>query len=192
MEQKSNTEARTTIDTMLELIRSKGRIDLNSIASTLGIAPSVVEGWAKVLESGNLIKISYEVGKMFLSPMELSKDELQALESKTEQQKFIMSEELDADLISTEKLEQSLREIESNISGFEQKLQKESPETRKRIEELSKMYAQMRSYQSNIDKIKKGISSDYDDMEKKFNDVLAKLGKVSEQEQKAKGVNLVF
>ena len=42
MEQKSNTEARTTIDTMLELIRSKGRIDLNSIASTLGIAPSVV------------------------------------------------------------------------------------------------------------------------------------------------------
>jgi chromosome segregation ATPase len=187
MEQKSNTEARTTIDTMLELIRSKGRIDLNSIASSLGIAPSVVEGWAKVLESGNLIKISYEVGKMFLTPMELSKDELQALESKTQQQKFIMSEEIDADLISTEKLEQSLREIESNISGFEQRLQKESPEARKKIEELSKMYAQMRSYQSNIDAIKKGISSDYDNMEKRFNDLLAKLGKVSEQEQKAKG-----
>ena len=187
MEQKSNTEARTTIDTMLELIRSKGRIDLNSIASSLGIAPSVVEGWAKVLESGNLIKISYEVGKMFLTPMELSKDEMQALESKTQQQKFIMSEEIDADLISTEKLEQSLREIESNISGFEQRLQKESPEARKKIEELSKMYAQMRSYQSNIDAIKKGISSDYDNMEKRFNDLLAKLGKVSEQEQKAKG-----
>ncbi|OJI07503.1 MAG: hypothetical protein BK997_02720 [Candidatus Micrarchaeum sp. ARMAN-1] len=187
MEQKSNTEARTTIDTMLELIRSKGRIDLNSIASTLGIAPSVVEGWAKVLESGNLIKISYEVGKMFLSPMEISKEEMQALETKTEQQKFIMSEEIDADLISIEKLEQSLREIESNISGFEQRLQKESPEARKKIEELSKMYAQMRSYQSNIDSIKKGISSDYDDMEKRFNEVLAKLGKVSEQEQKAKG-----
>ena len=187
MEQKSNTEARTTIDTMLELIRSKGRIDLNSIASSLGIAPSVVEGWAKVLESGNLIKISYEVGKMFLTPMELSKDEMQALESKTQQQKFIMSEEIDADLISTERLEQSLREIESNISGFEQRLQKESPEARKKIEELSKMYAQMRSYQSNIDAIKKGISSDYDNMEKRFNDLLAKLGKVSEQEQKAKG-----
>ncbi|OJT94147.1 MAG: hypothetical protein JJ59_04180 [Candidatus Micrarchaeum sp. AZ1] len=187
MEQKSNTEARTTIDTMLELIRSKGRIDLNSIASSLGIAPSVVEGWAKVLESGNLIKISYEVGKMFLTPIELSKDEMQALESKTQQQKFIMSEEIDADLISTEKLEQSLREIESNISGFEQRLQKESPEARKKIEELSKMYAQMRSYQSNIDAIKKGISSDYDNMEKRFNDLLAKLGKVSEQEQKAKG-----
>ena len=187
MEQKSNTEARTTIDTMLELIRSKGRIDLNSIASSLGIAPSVVEGWAKVLESGNLIKISYEVGKMFLTPMELSKEEMQALETKTQQQKYIMSEELDADLISTEKLEQSLREIESNISGFEQRLQKESPEARKKIEELSKMYAQMRSYQSNIDAIKKGMSSDYDSMEKKFNDLLAKLGKVLEQEQKAKG-----
>ncbi|MEM0154485.1 MAG: hypothetical protein QW814_01470 [Methanothrix sp.] len=187
MEQKPNVEARTTIDTMLELIRSKGRIDLNSIASTLGIAPSVVEGWAKVLESGNLIKISYEVGKMFLSPMDVSKEEMQALETKTEQQKFIMSEEIEADLISTDKLAQSLKEIESNISSFEQRLQKESPEAHKKIEELSKMYAQMRSYQSNIDAIKKSISSDYDKMEKRFNDMLAKLGKVSEQEQKAKG-----
>ncbi|MEM0201831.1 MAG: hypothetical protein QXR73_01485 [Candidatus Micrarchaeaceae archaeon] len=186
MGQKPNEEARTTIDTMLELIRSKGRIDLNSIASTLGIAPSVVEGWAKVLESGNLIKISYEVGKMFLSPMEISKEEMQALETKTEQQKFIMSEEIEADLISTDKLAQSLKEIESSISSFDQNLQKESPEARKKIEGLSKMYAQMRSYQSNIDSIKKGISSDYDNMEKRFNDVLSKIGKVSEQEQKAK------
>ncbi len=189
MEQNTrNPEARTTIDTMLELIRSKQRIDLNSVASSLGIAPSVVEGWAKVLESGNLIKISYEMGKMFLSPMSLSKEDLQTLESQTTQKTYILSEELESEILNTKKLEDALRDISSNIASFGQKLQKESPEAHKKVEELSKLYSEMRSYQSHIDSIKKGIGSDYDDMEKRFNELLKKLADVTEQEQKAKSV----
>jgi len=184
MEQNTKSEARTTIDTMLELIKSKGRIDLNSIAATLGIAPSVVEGWAKVLESGNLVKISYEVGKMYISPVELSKDELQALETKTEQQKFILSEELESDLINIDKLSQSLRDIQSNMASFEQNLKKGSPDATKKINELSQLYSRMKSYQSNIDSIKKGISSDYDSMEKRFNEMMSKLNNVATAEQK--------
>ncbi|MCL4404923.1 MAG: hypothetical protein M1544_00295 [Candidatus Marsarchaeota archaeon] len=187
MEQNTSTEARTTIDTMLELIRAKGRMDLNSVASSLGIAPSVVEGWAKVLESGNLIKISYEVGKMFLSPIELSKEDLQALETKTEQKKFILSEELESEVISAEKLDESLKGLGASMQAFEARLQKESPEAHKKVEELSKMYSQLRSYQANIDSIKKSINSDYDAMEKRFDEVIQKANKVAEQEQKAKG-----
>ena len=190
MEQNTrNPEARTTIDTMLELIRSKKRIDLNSVASSLGIAPSVVEGWAKVLESGNLIKINYEMGKMLLSPMALSKDDLQTLESQTTQKTYILSEELESEILNTKKLEDALRDISSNIASFGQKLQKESPEAHKKVEELSKLYSEMRSYQSHIDAIKKGIGSDYDDMEKRFNELLKKLTDVTEQEQKAKSVS---
>ncbi len=185
MEQQPNrSEARTTIDSMLELIRSKGRMDLNTIAGALNIAPSVVEGWAKVLESGGLVKISYEVGKMFVSPLEMSKDELKAVETKTEQQKFILEEQVDAEVIGLDKLQDSLKTLSSNIAQSEQALSKASPEAQKKVSELTKLYSEVRSYDNNINKIKGAVASDYDSMEKRYNGVLDKIKKVSEEEQK--------
>jgi hypothetical protein len=64
--------AKTTIDSLLDLLRTRGRTELNSVAAKLNIDPRIIENWAKVLENGNLIKISYEVGKMYLEPITLN------------------------------------------------------------------------------------------------------------------------
>jgi hypothetical protein len=52
-EGSAGEQATTTIDSMVELIKAKGKIDVYpSIAVALDISPAVVEDWARVLESG--------------------------------------------------------------------------------------------------------------------------------------------
>ena len=64
--QTPSSEAKTSIDSLIELLSDKGKLDLNTVSITLGVSPTIMEEWAKVLESGKLIKVSYEVGKMYL------------------------------------------------------------------------------------------------------------------------------
>ena len=81
-ESPSAREAKTTIDSMVELLKMKGRMDLNSVAMALGLASSVVEGWAKVLEAGGVVKITYEVGRMYIEPMNLNPEQATELSAK--------------------------------------------------------------------------------------------------------------
>ena len=60
------SEAKTTIDTLTELLKSKGKMEINKIADSLGIDTSIAENLIKVLEDANLVKVTYEVGKMYV------------------------------------------------------------------------------------------------------------------------------
>ena len=71
-EKKEVGEVKTSIDALLDLIKSRGLVDVSVAASELGIAGAVAEQWAKVLEENNLVKISYRVGKMYVEPVAVS------------------------------------------------------------------------------------------------------------------------
>ena len=55
-------QATTKIDALYEYIKKHGKSDITTVASSIGVAPNIIEGWAKVLENGRLVKISYAVG----------------------------------------------------------------------------------------------------------------------------------
>ena len=72
------SEAKTTIDTLTELLRSKGKMEINKIADSLSIDTSIAENLVKVLEDANLVKVTYEVGKMYVEPMLVTREQEQA------------------------------------------------------------------------------------------------------------------
>ena len=43
-------ETKTSIDSLLDLLNKYGRRDLTSIAVELGISPTIIESWLKILE----------------------------------------------------------------------------------------------------------------------------------------------
>ncbi|MCL5423484.1 MAG: hypothetical protein M1385_00165, partial [Candidatus Marsarchaeota archaeon] len=57
---------------MVDLLKLKGRMELNSIASELGIGPLTVESWSRILEKGGIVEVTYEMGKMYVSPLSMS------------------------------------------------------------------------------------------------------------------------
>ncbi len=65
---KNSNETKTSIDKMLTLLQNKGRMDVNTLSLSLDTPASVIDDWAKILESANIVKISYELGKMYVEP----------------------------------------------------------------------------------------------------------------------------
>ncbi len=61
-------EAKTQLDVMIELLKSKGRQEAGAIATALGESYETVERWAKVLEENGIVQIKHEVGKMYIEP----------------------------------------------------------------------------------------------------------------------------
>src|SRR5271170_5516673 len=111
-------ETRTSIDTLLELLKVKGKSELNGVAVALDVDPRIVENWAKVLEAGNLIKISYKVGKMYLEPMNLKPEQQLDMKTKTDVTKFILEEDIAIERISLEKFSKNIEELNKSIGSM--------------------------------------------------------------------------
>ena len=107
-------DTKTSIDALLDLLRSKGKSELNSIAVALNTDPRIIENWAKVLENGNLIRITYEVGRMYLEPLTLTPDKQANLKTRTDVAKFILEEDLAVERISLEKFSKNIEGSERN------------------------------------------------------------------------------
>ncbi len=168
-------ETRTSIDTLLELLRKKGRMEINNIAVDLSIDPRILESWAKVLEKGDLIKIRYEVGKMYLEPVNLAPEEQKNLQTKTELSTFIMGEDLAVERISLDKFAKNINDLDSTISNVEKLYQQKFPTAQKILLELDKVYAQLEAKKKGVEKLKSDADYTLQDVNKKVDDLISKV-----------------
>ena len=59
-------ETETDIDLLLEMLKKYGKSDLTNISIKLGVSPTIVESWVRILESGRLVRVTHELGKMYI------------------------------------------------------------------------------------------------------------------------------
>jgi chromosome segregation ATPase len=64
----------TSIDTLVSYINEKGETDSFTIAHKLGVSEETIRAWVDILEKAGMIKISYKVGKMYLSPVKVDEN----------------------------------------------------------------------------------------------------------------------
>ena len=69
---------------MVDLLKVKGKLEINSIASELGIGPITIENWSRILEKGGIVEITYEMGKMYVSILQMSVKEKEDLKNKVQ------------------------------------------------------------------------------------------------------------
>lgn len=172
-------ETRTSIDALLELLRQKGKLELNNIAVTLNIDPRIVEGWAKVLEKGNLVRITYEVGRMYLEPIRLGVEEQADLRSRTDAIKFVLQEDLAVERISIDKFAKNIETLNTTIAGIEKVYQQKMPDIHRILTEVDKSYDPIAAKRRSIVKIKEDSEKTYILVNKKIDDLYAKLNSFS-------------
>src|ERR1700674_2839127 len=88
------SEAKTTIDSLAELLKEKGKMELGKIAQIMGVEQNVVENWAKVLEQGGIARITYEVGKMYVAPISLSKEQEQVVRANVDAERSALESDV--------------------------------------------------------------------------------------------------
>lgn len=177
----ANAETKTTIDSLLELIRRKGRIDLGRASVELNTSPNVIEGWAKVLEEGKLIRISYEVGRMFMELPEGAAASTQLTKQKAEVEMGNAKNMLTAQAIKLGGLSDSLSKLKTQFSAVDELYRKALPDVHKRLAEINAVYDGVAKQAKALESSYREISSDYekaiseiDSMDKKIQAFLAK------------------
>jgi chromosome segregation ATPase len=175
-------ETRTSIDTLLELLRVKGKLELNSIAVELNIDPRIVENWAKVLENGDLVKISYKVGKMYLEPVNLLPEQQRDLKTRTDVTKFILQEDIAIEKISLEKFSKNIEELDKSIGNMSKVYKTKLPDIQKILADVDKAYAPIEIKKRTMDKMKDEANKDFEEINKMAEGMYKKLGSFSQKE----------
>ena len=79
----------TGVDNLIRLVHDAGRIELKEAAKNLGLSSASVEEWARILEEEGIVKLEYQLTKIYLvwvgtSPKELARKSEQLADRKAE------------------------------------------------------------------------------------------------------------
>lgn len=168
-------EARTSIDALVDLLKSRGRAELNVLSQSLGVDPLIVESWAKVLEGGGIIKISYEVGKMYLEPVTLTAEQTANVKARLDSAKVVLQHDIAAHKAVLEKFGADLEGIASSVSELEKIYQQKLPEVQQMLSELNKVYDTVELQNRSVTDIKKGAEDTYNGINKRIADLVGKI-----------------
>src|SRR5271157_1523676 len=153
--------ATTTIDALMELLKAKGKMDVNDIAGTLAIAPAIVESWAKVLESGGMVRISYEVGKMFVAPVQISAEQVKLVEEKVEVKRGLIEDRVAAQRSEIEKFANEINDLGTEVSSLERVYQQRMPAVQQMLSQINTLYDSIIEQGRSVERIKKTAEDSY-------------------------------
>ena len=157
------------------LSRKKGRMELGKAAQTLGISQTILENWAKVLEKGGLVRISYEVGRMYVEPAGAPRGEEKAYAANIEAERATLGTEAVFQRNELDKLTSQINEIDLSVKTAEHIFAEKFPELEKQLDGINKIYKALESESAQVDNIKKGAQGNYESLNKKTSDLYGKI-----------------
>ncbi|MDE1856873.1 MAG: hypothetical protein KGH98_02185 [Candidatus Micrarchaeota archaeon] len=168
-------ETKTTIDSLMELVKAKGRMELSATAAALGADPKVVESWAKVLEQGNMVRVVYEMGRMYIEPTSLTPEQAKTMVSKATTKLDIVESDLAAQSLSLEKLSELLDRVKASTQSVDKLYQQRMPDMRVKMTELNRMTDALQKQIATAEQSKGGIDGLYETVNKRVNELTAKI-----------------
>ena len=184
--------ATTTIDALMELLKAKGKMDVNDIAGTLAIAPAIVESWAKVLESGGMVRISYEVGKMFVAPVQISAEQVKLVEEKVEVKRGLIEDRVAAQRSEIEKFANEINDLGTEVSSLERVYQQRMPAVQQMLSQINTLYDSIIEQGRSVERIKKTAEDSYQNVNRSIDEMYSKvdqLGATETNVRQGKGPN---
>ena len=172
-------EARTTIDAMIDLLKKKGKIDITSLAAELGVSTNVIEDWAKVLEAGNIVIITHEVGKMFVAPAVINGQNVREITNQLSEEHDVLSERIDTASIQLDKMEDDIKNINVSTDQAIQVFSKNRPDLEKRLAEITKIDEKAEEHKRHVNSIIKDAEKNYMETRDKYDKLSALVEKMS-------------
>ncbi|MGC8623043.1 MAG: hypothetical protein ACP5UC_03760 [Candidatus Micrarchaeia archaeon] len=173
---KDSKIVKTSIDSLIEFIKSKGTaIEISTAASALGIAEPIAEQWAKILEEANLIKISYRVGKMFVEPITLSPENSRIVETKIATKRDMLEEEVSMQLKQLDKIGDIIDAAKISAGNAETVFRQKAPEMQQRLNEINKVYENVNIQYKYIQEASSKVEETSGRINKELDALIAKI-----------------
>ena len=175
-------QATTKIDALYEYIKKHGKSDITTVASSIGVAPNIIEGWAKVLENGRLVKISYAVGKMYVELEKRSAEEEETMQKKVEMQLESEDSLLSSQAIELDKFNKDLTAIREDAKKATEVYSKVLPDVHKIFDEIDKAYKSIEHEKNEMENTRKSSERVYTEISARIDETLAKISYFSSDE----------
>jgi chromosome segregation ATPase len=176
MVDNNDSEAVTTIDSLMNTIKLNGRSELVALSASLKADPRVVEKWAKILEDNGLVKVTYVTGRMFIEPVTASTDHTTMVSNKIAVTEAQIEHELNAQTLELEKFSKMLDKVSLTAMTMETLLAKAMPpEVRESTNEISKTYELMQSQKIKAEVVRKTAIDEFGALNAKVAEMMSKL-----------------
>jgi chromosome segregation ATPase len=171
----------TSIDDLVKYLNEHGETDSSTLAAALKVGESIIETWADVLEKAQIVRVSYKLGKMFVSPMTISKEGEEAARKTIELRRGTAEAELASQIDAVNQINAKLDEFAKYIAGAEGAFKAKAGQIKETIDQIDRLSLQVDSAYKRLKEKK-----DYIDQ------MSAKLDKEAAQlEEKAKAATSI-
>ncbi len=159
---------------MVDLLKLKGRMELNSIASELGIGPLTVESWSRILEKGGIVEVTYEMGKMYVSPLSMSPKDKENLKNRVAINQKTVTTIVEGKTEELHLLAQNLDDLKVIVQKANRLYTEKLPNIQAKLTEINNVYVQVERDKNVVIEIKNSIESAFNNAEKQMNDIVDK------------------
>ena len=171
----------TGVDGFIRLIRESGRVDINDAAVRMGMSRQVLEEWAQVLEEQGLIRIEYQLTKVYLIWIAATKEEVEAKKEAITDRKSATLRQAESQLEEIMKLGIQLDDMEDEFTQVSEAFEVRLGGIKSRIDVLHDMKRQreelrfgLQSLQNDYASKLKGIRDQVASRDKEISEALRK------------------
>ena len=133
----------TSIDDLVKYLNEHGETESSVLASELKVGENIINTWAEVLEKAQITKINYKMGKMFVSPMVITKESVEAAKKTVELKKDVAETELLTQVSMINQVNARLDEFKRFVSGAESTFKTKAGSIKEAIDEIDKLNARV-------------------------------------------------
>lgn len=150
----------TSIDDLVKYLTAHGETESSELAKALGVSENIIGKWTDVLEKAKVVKISYKVGKMFISLATTSKGGIELAKKTVEMKKEIAQSDLSAQLNAINQVGERIEEFKKYVTNAEGAYRSKAGSIKSTLDEINSMeakvnatYEKLREKKDYIDKI---------------------------------------
>ncbi|MEM0086919.1 MAG: hypothetical protein QXU16_01475 [Candidatus Micrarchaeaceae archaeon] len=160
-------EVTTSIDKFIDYLKTHGETDVATLATALKVGEHVIEEWADVLEKADIVKINYRSGRMFVTPIAVSKDHAEVLKHTINEKTTTAVNELETQATLLGQMNAKLDALSKLIKDTDLLFKRKSGEVSNDLKEIDKIrsviesrYKEVRSRKEYIDKAHEAVAKE--------------------------------
>ncbi|MDE1873679.1 MAG: hypothetical protein KGI04_00985 [Candidatus Micrarchaeota archaeon] len=133
----------TSIDDLVKYLNEHGETDSTTLASALKVGEGIIETWSDVLEKAQIVRVNYKLGKMYVSPMVVSKEGAEVAKKTVELKKGAAETELASQISMINQLNSRLEEFRKYVAGADVAFKAKGGQAKGALDQIDKLVSQV-------------------------------------------------
>jgi myosin heavy subunit len=158
----------TSIDSLVNYLNEHGETDTTTLATFLKVSERTVADWAGILEKAGMIKISYKIGKMYLSRVAKAGVSAEVEKSIREIKKKNITDEISAQQIMLNNITAKVETYSKTVTDAENIFKEKAGTAKETLGKLTSLENEMNKVYSDINTKKQNVESAIDKLEQEM------------------------